>query len=200
MALQILTFFILLFGCVCSAPVNEVAVASEKGVVLKDVEDKEDLRTAASGSVARRYADWNSYASSPTYGNYGYGVTGYGTQDSRYNYYGNGYDNTYTSGGYGGGYGSRGYAGYGSTGYDGYNQGGYGLSGYGGGSSGGYGGWGGNGGLTSYYGYNSPGYQGNYNLGYGYYNNRKPGPGYGNIYNSGITPSLVTGYRGYSRR
>ncbi|XP_028041370.1 prisilkin-39-like [Bombyx mandarina] len=60
--------------------------------------------------------------------------------------------------------------------------------------NGGYGGYSGNGGLASYYGYKNPYYEAANHLGYGYYKK----PGYGNIYNNGITPSLVTGYRGYS--
>ncbi|XP_045765180.1 glycine-rich RNA-binding protein 3, mitochondrial-like [Maniola jurtina] len=132
------------------------------------------------------------------YGSSGYGLTGYGGQGSE---------------GYIGGresYGGYGQSGYGAAGFSpsGYSASGFGASGldgasgyinnagYGGGN-GGYGGYGGNGGLTSYYGYNNPSYQGAGHLGYGYYNKK---PGYGNIYSSGITPSLVTGYRGYSRR
>ncbi|CAK1553688.1 unnamed protein product [Leptosia nina] len=64
------------------------------------------------------------------------------------------------------------------------------------GGYGGYGGYGGNGGLESYYGYNNPYYQDSNHLGFGYYKRF----GIGNIYGSGVTPNLVTGYRGYSRR
>ncbi|XP_039749311.1 glycine-rich RNA-binding protein 3, mitochondrial isoform X2 [Pararge aegeria] len=137
--------------------------------------------------------------------NTGYGSSGYG---------GSGYGIT----GYGGNLGSGGYGGYRQSGYGasgpspiGYDTSGFGPSGldhtsgyisntgYGGGNGGygGYGGFGGNGGLTSYYGYDNPQYQGAGHLGYGYYNKK---PGYGNIYSNGITPSLVTGYRGYTRR
>lgn len=146
------------------------------------------------------FPDYVSGGYPSSYTGYG-GVTGYGIVDDKYN----SFDNYgYNSGGYGGGY--KGYGGYGggyglsgdggNAGYSGY-RGNVGYGGYGGyGGNGGYGGYGGNGGLNSYYGYNNPSYQAGGHLGYGYYN-RKP---YGNIYNSGITPSLVTGYRGYSRR
>lgn len=160
--------------------------------------------------VSRRFSDWGSPS-----GYNGYSVTGYGTLDDKYSAY-------YSGGGGYGGYDSVGYSGYpgysgnagfagngysgspgyaGSSGYAG-NAGYGGYKGYGGGyglnsgSGSGYGGYGGNGGLNSYYGYNNPNYQGAYHLGYGY--NKRPG--YGNIYSSGVTPSLVTGYRGYSRR
>lgn len=146
-------------------------------------------------SDIRRYSDWSGYPGN-NYNNY---ATGYGLLDDKYSTYNGGY-NGYNAGfsGYSGynGYASNG-NGYGYKGYGGYDSG----IGYGGqntlasGGYGGYGGYGGNGGLTSYTGYNNPYYTGAYHLGYGY---RKPG--YGNIYNSGITPSLVTGYRGYSRR
>uniref|UniRef100_A0A1E1WRS9 Uncharacterized protein n=1 Tax=Pectinophora gossypiella TaxID=13191 RepID=A0A1E1WRS9_PECGO len=196
MGLRMLPILILLFGCVCAQPVSEAQASEKVAAFQQDVDqDKDDLKTAASSTYTRRYSDWGGYPS----GYSGYGVTGYGTVDDKYNsYYGNGYDNTYGYGGaggysagYGGGYGS-GYSG--NAGYGGSRYGGYGLTGYG---NGGYGGYGGNGGLNSYYGYNNPYYQGAYQLGYGYYNRK---PGYGNIYSNGITPSLVTGYRGYSRR
>lgn len=158
------------------------------------------------------FSDYVSGGYPSSYTGYG-GVTGYGFVDDKYSAYDNNYgSNGYGTGGYGGyksykGYGGGyGLSGYGSNGgYGGYSRyggyGGYGGSGgyggYGGYSgNGGYGGYGGNGGLNSYYGYDNPGYQSGLHLGYGYYD-RKP---YGNIYNSGITPSLVTGYRGYSRR
>lgn len=140
-----------------------------------------------------RYSDWGRGYSS------GYGATGYGSLDDRYAGYG-GYENSYGYGGYDGDnlrYGSGGYSS-GTPGYGGYRGGYGGTYGYSGNSGyGGYGGYSGNGGLNSYYGYSNPTYQnGNNHLGYGYYRR----PGYGNIYNSGITPSLVTGYRGYSRK
>ncbi|XP_053602343.1 keratin-associated protein 19-2-like [Plodia interpunctella] len=201
MAMRTLTVLIAVAGCTWAAPSE--AVEQEKALVPKEDQQREDLLTAASSSYGRSYSDWGGYPSASSYS--GYGVTGYGTIDDKYNnynsYYGGygGYDNTY---GYNGNAGFAGNAGYaGSAGYGGYNDyngykrfgGGYGLSNVAG--NGGYGGYGGNGGLLSYYGYNSPYNQGSYHLGYGYYSKRP-----GNIYNSGVTPSLVTGYRGYSRR
>lgn len=185
---------LVLFEHTCAAPANDVSSSVKSASDSQGLND--DLKTAASsGYAGDRYADWGRYPSAQ-------GVTGYGTVDSRYNYGGfggydspygyNGYDSEYPryGGGYGGNYyGNSGYGGYGAAGYGGY-KGGYGA-GYGG-----YGGYSGNGGLNSYYGYNNPSYQGANHLGYGYYRR----PGYGNIYNSGITPSLVTGYRGYSRK
>ncbi|XP_026739599.1 prisilkin-39-like [Trichoplusia ni] len=171
----------------CAAPANDAA-GSVKSVASSQAfdDEKDDLKTAASsGYAADRYSDWGRYPSS--------GVTGYGSIDSRYSNYGGygGYDNPYGYNGYDGDYSRYGGSGYpGTSGYGGY-KGGY--SGYG---YGGYGGYAGNGGLNSYYGYSNPNYQGANHLGYGYYKR----PGYGNIYSSGITPSLVTGYRGYSRK
>ncbi|KAJ8732762.1 hypothetical protein PYW07_015361 [Mythimna separata] len=194
----------------CAAPANDASVTGKSvadSQALND--DKDDLKTAASsGYGGDRYSDWGRYPSAQ-------GVTGYGSIDSRYNYGGyGGYDSPYGYNGYdsdpryGAGYaGNSGYGGYaGSAGYGaGYagnsGYGSYGVNpGYSGykGGYGGYGGYGGSGGLNSYYGYNNPLYQGANHLGNGYYN-RRPGYG-GSIYNSGITPSLVTGYRGYSKK
>ncbi|XP_059060140.1 uncharacterized protein LOC131853297 [Achroia grisella] len=192
MAMRALFFLLMILGYKCSVSLSEAV----KTAVASEELNKDDLKTDAS-TYDRRYSDWGGYPSASGYS--GYGVTGHGIIDSRYNsYYGGGYDNTYGYNGYSGGYngyaGNSGYGGYNDYNYNGYKgYGGYGLSGYGG--NGGYGGYSGNGGLISYYGYNSPYNQGAYHLGYGYYN-KKPG----NIYNSGITPNLVTGYRGYSRR
>ncbi|CAH0728756.1 unnamed protein product, partial [Brenthis ino] len=129
------------------------------------------------------------------YGASGYGSSGYGASGYGANGYGpNGYGASgYGASGYGAsGYGASGYgAGYGASGYNpnfGSSPNGYENIG-----NGGYGGFGGNGGLNSYYGYNNPNYIGGGHLGYGYYKK-------GNIYNSGVTPSLVAGYRGYTRR
>ncbi|XP_013189227.2 keratin-associated protein 19-2 [Amyelois transitella] len=231
MALRIFTVLVAAAGYACAAPSETSDL--EKALIPKQVDQqKDDLVTDASSSYVRGYSDWGGYPSASSYS--GYGVTGYGTLDDKYNnynsYYGGygGYDNAYGyngyagNSGYGGYAGNSGYGGYaGNSGYGGYagNQGGYagisgGYSGINGGyndyngykryggyglsnvaGNGGYGGYGGNGGLVSYYGYNSPYNQGAYHLGYGYYNKRT-----GNIYNSGVTPSLVTGYRGYSRR
>ncbi|CAB3221459.1 unnamed protein product [Arctia plantaginis] len=223
---MIFRIHILMLGAVVLLELTYAAPAKEVRVSDKTVsgsqplsEEKDDLKTAAS-SYPDRYSDWGRGYSS------GYGAAGYGSLDDRYA--GNGeYDNSYGYGGFDGDnqrYGSGGYSsgtagyggyrgGYGGTsgysgngGYGGYSAnagyGGYSANaGYGGYSAnagyGGYGGYSGNGGLNSYYGYNNPYYQsGNNHLGYGYYRR----PGYGNIYNSGITPSLVTGYRGYSRK
>lgn len=111
--------------------------------------------------------------------------------------------NGYISNNFGPGYGSNGYVpnGFSPSGHSsgGYNSGEYGPAGYessGYTGNGGYGGYGGNGGLASYSGYNNPYYQGGGHLGYGYYKKSAVG----NIYSSGVTPSLVTGYRGYTRR
>ncbi|XP_032511539.2 uncharacterized protein LOC116765994 [Danaus plexippus] len=115
------------------------------------------------------------------YGNYGYNSNDYDVGGRGYGLSNNGY-----------GIGSSGYGKSGSP----YGFGGNGYPGsYGG--NGGYGGYGGNGGLNSYSGYNNPYYQGGGHLGYGYQTKKL---GYGSIYNSGVTPSLVTGYRGYTRR
>ncbi|XP_047019972.1 prisilkin-39-like isoform X1 [Helicoverpa zea] len=199
MALRVVLLLaaVVLFEDTCAAPANEAsgsAKSDAESQILND--DKDDLKTAASsGYAADRYSDWSRYPSAQ-------GVTGYGSIDSRYNYgayggydspYGyNGYDSEYPR--YGGYSGNSGYGGYaGNVGYGSYGA----TSGYGGykGGYGGYGGYAGNGGLNSYYGYSNPSYQGANHLGYGYYRR----PGYGSIYNSGITPSLVTGYRGYSK-
>ncbi|XP_072940579.1 uncharacterized protein [Epargyreus clarus] len=149
------------------------------------------------GGYGGGYGGNTGYGQSGGYGgNSGYGQSGGYGGNSGYGLSG-GYGG---SGGYGlsGGYGGN--SGYGPSGGYGGNSGYGGSNGYpgysGSGGNGGYGGYGGNGGLTSYYGYNNPYYQGNNHLGYGYYNKR---PGLGNIYNGGITPSLVTGYRGYSK-
>ncbi|XP_031769573.1 keratin-associated protein 19-2-like [Galleria mellonella] len=192
MAIHALSLLVVILGYTCFTAESEAV----KRTVSSEQINKDDLKTDAS-TYGRRYYDWGGYPSASGYS--GYGVTGHGIIDNRYNsFYGGGYDNTYGySGGYNGYAGNTGYGGYndynynGHRGYGGY--GGYGLSSFGG--NGGYGGYGGNGGLISYYGYNNPYNQGAYHLGYGYYN-KKPG----NIYNSGITPNLVTGYRGYSRR
>ncbi|XP_011565288.3 pupal cuticle protein Edg-91 [Plutella xylostella] len=190
MALRALTVMLFVYGCAGAAiDADETAKAA-----AAPEQDNDDLKTAASNTYTRRFSDYGGYNN---YGGYnGYGVTGYGLVDDKYNYYGGngGYDNAI---GYGGGYsGYPAYNGYGA-GYSGYNKG-YGSTGYGGiGGYGGYGGYGGNGGLNSYYGYNNPAYQSGNHLGYGYYGKRGYG---GNIYSNGITPSLVTGYRGYSRR
>ncbi|KAM3962350.1 uncharacterized protein ACR2FA_003588 [Aphomia sociella] len=197
MAIRVFTYLVLALGCACAALENE-AVKSVVGAEL----NKDDLKTDASTYDRRYSSDWGNYPGTSGYS--GYGITGHGIIDNRYNsYYGGGYDNSYGYNGYSGGYNGYSGTGYGgNTGssfndynsYNGYKgYGGYGLSNYGG--NGGYGGYGGNGGLISYYGYNNPYNQGAYHLGYGYYN-KKPG----NIYNSGITPNWITGYRGYSRR
>ncbi|KAL4706527.1 hypothetical protein ACJJTC_015725 [Scirpophaga incertulas] len=204
MVLDTLTRLTLIVGFVCAAPANEAA--QDTAAAAKElVQDSDDLQVDASNSYGRRFSDWRGYSGAGNYNNY---VTGYGVLDERYSPYNNGgydigykgYDRGYA--GYGGYPSNTGYGGYpGNSGYGGYN----GYSGYDGNSgtygvnsvsgNGGYGGFGGNGGLNSYYGYNNPYYQGANHLGHGYYKKS----GYGNIY-SGITPSLVTGYRGYSRR
>lgn len=115
------------------------------------------------------------------YGTNGYGASGYGGSG----YGGNGYEAR--------GYPRSGYdSGYGSTGYIPNSLGPVQKGFHHSHGNGGYGGFGGNGGLDSYYGYNNPKYVGGGHLGYGYYK--------GNIYNNGVTPNLVTGYRGYTRR
>ncbi|XP_046960987.1 cold and drought-regulated protein CORA-like [Vanessa cardui] len=136
------------------------------------------------------YNEVNSFGGNEGYGAYkGYG----GNIPSGFN------SNKFVPGGYSqsgyapnqfgpGAYSSPGYPGYqGPSEYEGRAYAG----------NGGYGGFGGNGGLASYSGYNNPYYQGGGHLGYGYYNKKG---GFGNIYSSGVTPSLVTGYRGYTRR
>ncbi|XP_050342742.1 uncharacterized protein LOC126768599 [Nymphalis io] len=124
------------------------------------------------------------------------GYEGYGT----YKEFGGNIPSVYNSNKFGPGvYNPSGYV-PNEFGPSGYASPGYGPSGYEGSAytgNGGYGGYGGNGGLASYSGYNNPYYQGGGHLGYGYYNKKG---GFGNIYSSGVTPSLVTGYRGYTRR
>ncbi|CAG9785048.1 unnamed protein product [Diatraea saccharalis] len=192
MVIAVLTCLVLFFGCACATPADEPAETG-KGISTKDLQSN-DLNTDAS-------TYWSGYPG----GSHHNHVVGYGVIDDKYTPYNNGgydyrgYDRGYQDyngyGGYGSNGGYGGYKGYGG-GYSGYNHGGhsYDINSLAG--NGGYGGYGGNGGLNSYYGYNSPAYQGGH-LGYGYYNKHRS---YGNIYNSGITPSLVTGYRGYSRR
>lgn len=193
------------------------AITNEHEENIKNVEENDDLKIDASTYYSDRYSEW-----SRNYPNgYSYTDTGYGSLDDRYynsaagyNTYGS-YDGGYTRGRNYGSYGNpdgwyrNGYdsvlkyrptgnpgpSDYGYGGNTGYGYGG--NNGYAGSNSYGYGGYGGNGGLSSYYGYNNPSYPGGYHLGYGYYNK---GPGYGNIYNNGVTPSLVTGYRGYSKK
>ncbi|XP_045446409.1 shematrin-like protein 1 [Melitaea cinxia] len=142
------------------------------------------------------YAGYNNlgYSDRAGLGGYDYGV---------YKGPGGKIPNGYISNNFGPGYGSSGYVpnGFGPSGHSSgvYNSGGYGPAGYEGSGytgNGGYGGYGGNGGLASYSGYNNPYYQGGGHLGYGYYKKSAVG----NIYSSGVTPSLVTGYRGYTRR
>ncbi|XP_075970634.1 uncharacterized protein LOC142973010 [Anticarsia gemmatalis] len=183
---------IVLFEFISAAPANDAAGSAKIAPGSQALEHgKDDLKTAASSGYPDRYSDWGRGYSS----GYG-GVTGYGSLDDRYGGYG-GYDSPYGYNGFEGDYSRYGGAGYsGTAGYGGY-RGGYGGGSYGYGGNGGYGGYSGNGGLNSYYGYNNPYYQSSNNhLGYGYYKR----PGYGNIYGSGITPSLVTGYRGYSKK
>ncbi|KAJ0179871.1 hypothetical protein K1T71_004462 [Dendrolimus kikuchii] len=222
MDLRLLT--LLVVGCTYAAPAND---DNAENAVEQAKDNNDDLKTAASTLYSDRYPDWSrGYPN----GNRDYGIMGYGTLDDRYYNSAGGYANTYggydggysrgrSYGGYGnpeGGYrngynsgsrygdgGNYGYSSVNDYGETGYYGGGSGYGGYAGnnvysyGANGGYGGYAGNGGLTSYYGYNNPSYPGGYHLGYGYYNKK---PGYGNIYNSGITPSLVTGYRGYSKK
>ncbi|KAI8428927.1 hypothetical protein MSG28_007546 [Choristoneura fumiferana] len=185
MELLPLTFLTVVLTSALAAPASEAQADKALPVAAQGESSKDDLNTAAS-----------NYWGNQGYGGHGTGVTGYGLLDDKYNNY---------QGGIGGYENSFGYNGYSGPGYNGYSGGlnkGYGYTGFGNGGysgyggNGGYGGYGGNGGLTSYYGYNNPYNQGAYHLGYGYYNKR---PGYGNIYGSGITPSLVTGYRGYTR-
>ncbi|CAF4779437.1 unnamed protein product [Pieris macdunnoughi] len=137
--------------------------------------DSRDLDTAGS-SYSHQYYDWGG--NNP--GGYSFGVTGNGVlddprleYDSRPNTINDGY--------------------YPEVDKNNYNRdvGYHSLGGFGG-----YGGNGGNGGLNSYYGYNNPHYQEANHLGFGYYKKF----GNGNIYSSGVTPNLVVGYRGYSRR
>ncbi|GBP14198.1 hypothetical protein EVAR_7628_1 [Eumeta japonica] len=198
-------------ACVTAAPASSELGTGGKPLESASSDTKEDLTAAASNAYTRGYSSWVGYDYPNNY--VGGGVTGYGTLDDRYNnYYGqgvSGYDSGYGTGfgnGYGNGYGA-GYSGGQGNGYSygGYNSGsGYGSRGYSGqngyggyGGNGGYGGYGGNGGLTSYYGYNNPNnyYSSGNHLGYGYYNK-----GLRSGYYNGITPSVVTGYRGYSRR
>ncbi|XP_063621504.1 keratin-associated protein 19-2-like [Cydia splendana] len=203
-----LTFMCGVLCGVLAAPASKAQVednavpASEVGV---DDRTATDLKTAASSTYNHAFSDLGYSGGYGGYAGSGAGVTGYGLLDN-YNYQGlgGGYSNSLGYNGYKGYQGYQGYGGYQGAGLGGYNRGysGYdsslgGYSGQGGYSGyGGYGGYGGNGGLNSYYGYNSPYNQGAYHLGYGYYNRK---PGYGNIYSNGVTPSLVTGYRGYTR-
>ncbi|CAK1604243.1 unnamed protein product [Parnassius mnemosyne] len=180
--------------CATAAPREKLLQTQTiKGVVTPHQidQEKDDLKTDAS-SYSHQYSDWGG--KSP--GGYEYSVTGFGVIDDKYDssYGGFGrYDNSYNNVGYPENADNSGYLSNPSYGGDqGYGR--YSPSGLEG--NGGYGGYGGNGGLSSYYGYNNPYYHGSNHLGYGYYNKR---PGYGNIYNGGITPSLITGYRGYTR-
>ncbi|XP_068630763.1 heterogeneous nuclear ribonucleoprotein A2 homolog 1-like [Battus philenor] len=195
---------LLLFCCAIAAPLNgmlpteNIENLSLHRPSKQKSPIKDDLKAAAT-SYTHQYSDWGGI--SP--GGYEYSVTGIGVINDKYDANIGGYN--YKNKGYAGYVGNEGF--FPSTGYDGgawpsnnieygsfRTYGGYSGSAYEG--NGGYGGYGGNGGLNSYDGYNNPFYQGSNHLGYGYYNKR---PGYSNVY-SGITPSLVTGYRGYSKK
>ncbi|XP_038210347.1 heterogeneous nuclear ribonucleoproteins A1 homolog [Zerene cesonia] len=181
---EILMFYTLVAVCKCaSLPIDT------KSSKTQDITNL-DLKTASS-SYSRQYYDWaGSYP-----GGYDYTISGNGIV-------GNGHDYDSKAGGYNpvreNGYpydiNNPSYIGQDYGFQRGDNFGGYSnnIGGYGG-----YGGNGGNGGLSSYYGYNNPYYNEANHLGYGYYNKKL---GFGNIYSSGVTPNLVTGYRGYSRR
>lgn len=182
------------------------------------LEKKSDLETASSERYARRPAsvygvpsstDWLGYNNQNGYNPYSYqggynGLSGVSDFGSGYNTLGTGYNNNgYNSNGYNNNGYNTGYSNYPSSNYPRYNQQDTNYDkGYGG-----YGGYSGNNGLLSYSGYNNPYYSGSNNLGHGYYNKYNNGgynSGYpggykgGNVGYTGITPSLITGYRGYS--
>ncbi|CAG4937757.1 unnamed protein product [Colias eurytheme] len=177
--------YTLVVACKCAS-----IPADTKASKIQDLTNL-DLNTASS-SYSRQYYDWAG--SNP--GGYDYTISGNGILDTGYAYdskAAGGY-NPVRESAYPYGANNPSYIGQDYEYQRGDNYGGYSnnIGGFGG-----YGGNGGNGGLNSYYGYNNPYYNEANHLGYGYYNKKL---GFGNIYSSGVTPNLVTGYRGYSRR